>query len=249
MKILFKNEFLKLKREKFIWFLLALNLLPIIMNIINYIVNGKDSNIKDVYFIFYNQYFMFFPIIVCILVSSVFYIEYKNGTYLNWITYNFSKSKLFWSKIITSAFCLFLLVALNYILILIYGVVIDWGKENFIQNIIDITFSYFIMTFSLSVPILLLSTIVIVWSKNIVIASIISIVFSLFSMILIAAPFAYTIFSTFSYRLGLYIIDKDYYFDNTMSATIVGSIVWCSTILILYCLYLFFTSRKLIIEK
>lgn len=249
MKILFKNELLKLKRRKSIWFLLALNVFPLLMNIVNYIVNGEGSNIKDVYFIFYNQYFMFYPIIVCLLVSSIFYIEYKDGTYLNWITYNYSKGILFWSKITSSAFCLFLLVALNYILILIYGLVIDLGKENLIQNIIDITLSYFILTFTLSVPILLLSTIVIVWSRNIVISSIISIVFSLFSMILIAAPFAYTIFSTFSYRLGLYTIDKDYYFDNVMSATIVGCIVWCSTILILYCLYVFFTSRKLIIEK
>ena len=42
-----------------------------------------------------NQFAMFFPMVLFILVGFLFYQEYKNKTYINWITYGYPKYKLF----------------------------------------------------------------------------------------------------------------------------------------------------------
>ena len=102
MGMLIKNEFYKLKREWFMVFLLLLSLLPIITGGAGAVFNNSTKSLADLFFFMNNQFSMFFPMVIFILIGSLFYQEYKNKTYINWITYGFSKKKLFLSKIAVS---------------------------------------------------------------------------------------------------------------------------------------------------
>lgn len=103
MGVLIKNEFYKLKREWFMVFLLLLSLLPIITGGAGAIFNSSTTSLADLFFFMNNQFSMFFPMVLFILIGSLFYQEYKNKTYINWITYGFSKKKLFLSKLLSAS--------------------------------------------------------------------------------------------------------------------------------------------------
>ena len=91
--MLIKNEFYKLKREWFMAFLLLLSLLPILTGGAGAVFNNSTKSLADLFFFMNNQFSMFFPMVIFILIGSLFYQEYKNKTYINWITYGFSKKE------------------------------------------------------------------------------------------------------------------------------------------------------------
>ena len=78
MGVLIKNEFYKLKREWFMVFLLLLSLLPIITGGAGAIFNSSTTSLADLFFFMNNQFSMFFPMVLFILIGSLFYQEYKN---------------------------------------------------------------------------------------------------------------------------------------------------------------------------
>ncbi|RIO81304.1 ABC transporter permease, partial [Staphylococcus gallinarum] len=54
-----KNEFIKVKSEKFIIIVILLSLIPFVMNLANFLINNQNlSLVGGFYFRFYNQYFM-----------------------------------------------------------------------------------------------------------------------------------------------------------------------------------------------
>ena len=115
MGMLIKNEFYKLKREWFMAFLLLLSLLPILTGGAGAVFNNSTKSLADLFFFMNNQFSMFFPMVIFILIGSLFYQEYKNKTYINWITYGFSKKKLFLSKVAVSIVIGIVLAAILFI--------------------------------------------------------------------------------------------------------------------------------------
>ena len=126
MGMLIKNEFYKLKREWFMVFLLLLSLLPILTGGAGAVFNNSTKSLADLFFFMNNQFSMFFPMVIFILIGSLFYQEYKNKTYINWITYGFSKKKLFLSKVAVSTvisigFAVILFVAFGLLVAILNG--------------------------------------------------------------------------------------------------------------------------------
>ena len=68
MGVLIKNEFYKLKREWFMVFLLLLSLLPIITGGAGAIFNSSTTSLADLFFFMNNQFSMFFPMVLFILI-------------------------------------------------------------------------------------------------------------------------------------------------------------------------------------
>ncbi|WP_438347530.1 ABC transporter permease [Paenibacillus sp. FA6] len=100
MKILIINEFRKLKREWFLLMLLLLTLIPVLTGSLGLFLNGSGKPLGDLFFFSNNQFSMFFPMVVFILIGSLFYLEYKNQTYINWITYGYSKKSCIFQKLL-----------------------------------------------------------------------------------------------------------------------------------------------------
>ena len=72
MGVLIKNEFYKLKREWFMVFLLLLSLLSIITGGAGAIFNSSTTPLADLFFFMNNQFSMFFPMVLFILIGSMF---------------------------------------------------------------------------------------------------------------------------------------------------------------------------------
>src|SRR5690625_454420 len=216
---LVKNEWIKIKSEKVILVIVILSLIPLLMNFANFAINNGDISLDSgFYFTYYNQYFMMLPIISSVLISFIFYIEFKNKTYLDWITYNVPRYQLFFSKVMVSLIIMSVIFIIHLLILSIFYSIVD-GKS---ENILHLIFSYIILNTIVVTSITLIFAVIIQLSKNIVASISIGIGVSLLSMILMAAPFSYFIPTAFGYRLGLYVIDNEFYYGEAMSSTIIG---------------------------
>ncbi|ONK22331.1 hypothetical protein BLX87_16685 [Bacillus sp. VT-16-64] len=216
---LIKNEWIKVKSEKVILVIVVLSLIPLLMNFANFAINNKDISLDSgFYFTYYNQYFMMLPIISSVLISFIFYIEFKNKMYLDWITYNIPRYQLLFSKILVSTIIMSAICVMQLFILSVFYFVIDGN----IENILRLISSYIILNIIVITTITLVFAAVIQLTKNIVASISIGIGVSLLSMILMAAPFSFYIPTAFGYRLGLFVIDNGYYYEGGMTPTIIG---------------------------
>ncbi|QDQ02217.1 hypothetical protein FOH38_17960 [Lysinibacillus fusiformis] len=216
---LIKNEWIKIKSEKAILVIVVLSLIPLLMNFANFAINNGDISLDSgFYFTYYNQYFMMLPIISSVLISYVFYIEFKNKTYLDWITYNIPRFRLLFSKIFVSLIIMSVIFLIQLLILSVFYFFVDGS----IKDILQLIYSYTTLNVIIVTTIILTFSVIIQLSKNIVTSISIGIGISLLSMILMAAPFSFFIPTAFGYRLGLHIIDKEFYYEGGMSSIIIG---------------------------
>lgn len=242
MMTFIKNEFIKIKSEKFLMAILILMLIPFGMNFANFVINDKNLSLSDgFYFRFYNQYFMLLPIVSCVIASSVYYIEYKNHTFTNWFSYSTSRSLLFFSKGIVSLLLSLFYSIINLLIILLFYVI---NGAN-ISEVLAITISFLTMNLMIILIVNFLSIAIINITKNIIISIVSGIIISMVSMIFLAAPFSYVIPTTFSYRLGLFFVDSSLFYPNIMYTITVGFLIF----LVLFILLLFTAYKSLIYKK
>ena len=185
MGMLIKNEFYKLKREWFMAFLLLLSLLPILTGGAGAVFNNSTKSLADLFFFMNNQFSMFFPMVIFILIGSLFYQEYKNKTYINWITYGFSKKKLFLSKVAVSTvisigFAVILFVAFGLLVAILNGTGRLTGGVSLFLNLA--------IGFGIEACVIVLITtclgaIVINLSRNIIVTSVVGVIYGFASLL------------------------------------------------------------------
>lgn len=238
---LIKNEWIKIQSEKVVFVIVLLSLIPLLISFANFAINNRDVQLDSgFYFTYYNQYFMILPIVSSVLVSFVFYIEFKNKTYLDWITYRIPRYKLFFSKIFVSLIIMSVIFFVQILTLSVFYIIVD-GK---VSNIIQLVYSYAVLNSVVVITVITTFSVIIQLTKNIVVSISIGIGISLLSMILMAAPFSYFIPTAFGYRLGLYGIDSAFYYENGMSSTFTGLGVF-----ILLTIFMVVLNLKLIYKK
>lgn len=247
MITLIKNEFFKLKREWFLLFLFLLTLLPILTGGAGAIFNDSTKTLPDLFFFINNQFAMFFPIVMFILVGSLFYQEYKNKTHINWLTYGYSKPKLFFSKVVV-AFTLGLAFAIVFFLL--FGTLIlilqATGKVTINTSLLlSIAVGFFIETGIVVFIATCAGAIVITLSRNIIVTSIVGVIYGFVSCFFIGVEMGYIVPGGFAYRVAMYFSDKSTYYDAPMQATIGGSISSIITFaILLFVGFAIFTHKK-----
>ena len=226
MGMLIKNEFYKLKREWFMAFLLMLSLLPILTGGSGAVFNNSTKSLADLFFFMNNQFSMFFPMVIFILIGSLFYQEYKNKTYINWITYGFSKKKLFLSKVAVSTvisigFAVILFVAFGLLVAILNGTGRLTGGVSLFLNLA--------IGFGIEACVIVLITtclgaIVINLSRNIIVTSVVGVIYGFASCLFIGSEKGFVIPGSFAYRVSMSFLDKATYYDAPVPATIGGCI-------------------------
>ncbi|OIS63786.1 hypothetical protein A4A36_20170 [Bacillus subtilis] len=158
---------------------------------------------------------MLSPICIGVIGASIFYIEFKNHTFLNWIAYSNKRYKLFLSKVLVSLIYWFLIYILNLLLLVsLYSI-----YRMDLDKILYLFMSFSTLNIILTIFMIPLSIFTIIVFNNYIVSLIITIAISMISMILIPAPFANIIPTTLGYRLGLSIIDVSIGFENSISYT------------------------------
>ncbi|HGS9149032.1 ABC transporter permease [Clostridioides difficile] len=251
MKVLIKNEFTKLKREWFVLFLLLLSWLPVLTGGVGAVFNNSTKTVSDLFFFMNNQFSMFFPMVIVILTGSLFYQEYKNKTYINWITYGYSKQQLFSAKIIVGfvigiAFAASL-ICLFHILILMLKIA---GKVSTdIQEILSLTVGFALEDIIVIVITTCIAAIIINISRNIIVTSIIGVIYGFVSCFFIGSEFGYVIPGSFAYRLSMYFSDSSTYYELAKQATIGGCISSIISFGVMFFVGIFIFTRKKKIES
>ena len=223
MITLIKNEFYKQKREWSFLFLLMLSLLPVLTGGAGAIFNDSTKALTDLFFFMNNQFAMFFPMVLFILVGFLFYQEYKNKTYINWITYGYPKYNL------------------------IFGLQITGKTTADISELLTITTGFLLET-AIIIPVTVCAgAIVINLSRNIIIASVTGVIYGFVSCFFIGSEIGFIVPNGFAYRIASYFSDKSSYYDNPVRATIGGSIIslLAFIILLLIGVGLFAHKRKI----
>ena len=249
MGVLIKNEFYKLKREWFMVFLLLLSLLPIITGGAGAIFSSSTTSLADLFFFMNNQFSMFFPMVLFILIGSLFYQEYKNKTYINWITYGFSKKKLFLSKVTVSVvigicFAAVLFIAFGLLVAILNGAGrLTGGISLFLKLAIGFGIEAGVVVFVTTC----LGAIVINLSRNIIVTSVVGVIYGFASCLFIGSENGFVIPGSFAYRVSMFFSDKSTYYEVPISATIGGciSIVFCFIVLFLVGLIVFSHKKKI----
>lgn len=210
MGVLIKNEFYKLKREWFMVFLLLLSLLPIITGGAGAIFNSSTTSLADLFFFMNNQFSMFFPMVLFILIGSLFYQEYKNKTYINWITYGFSKKKLFLSKVTVSVvigicFAAVLFIAFGLLVAILNGAGrLTGGISLFLKLAIGFGIEAGVVVFVTTC----LGAIVINLSRNIIVTSVVGVIYGFVSCLFIGSERGFVIPGSFAYRVSMFFSDN-----------------------------------------
>lgn len=250
MGMLIKNEFYKLKREWFMVFLLLLSLLPILTGGAGAVFNNSAKSLTDLFFFMNNQFSMFFPMVIFILIGSLFYQEYKNKTYINWITYDFSKKKLFLSKVAVSivigiGFAVILFIAFGLLVAVLNGTdrLIGGGISLFLNLAIGFGIEACVVVLITTC----LGAIVINLSRNIIVTSVVGVIYGFVSCLFIGSERGFVIPGSFAYRVSMFFSDKSTYYEVPISATIGGciSIVFCFIVLFLVGLIVFSHKKKI----
>ena len=249
MGMLIKNEFYKLKREWFMVFLLLLSFLPILTGGAGAVFNDSTNSFADLFFFMNNQFSMFFPMVIFILIGSLFYQEYKNKTYINWITYGFSKKRLFLSKIAVSifigiGFAAALFVAFGLLVAVLNGAGRMTGDVSLFLNLA--------IGFGIEACVIVLITtcfgaIVINLSRNIIVTSVVGVIYGFASCLFIGSESGFVIPGSFAYRVSMFFSDRSTYYDSTVPSTIGGciSIVLCFIVMFLVGLIVFSHKKKI----
>lgn len=226
MRVLIKNEFFKLKRESFMLFLLLLSLLPVLTGGLGAIFNDSTKTFADLFFFMNNQFAMFFPMVMFILVGSLFYQEYKNKTYINWITYGYTKPKLFFSKITVSLTMGILLATTLYLLfgIMIFILQIAGKVTASMSLLCTVAIGFFLEAIIVIFITTCIGAIVINLSRNIIVTSVIGVIYGFISVFFIGSEMGFLVPGGFAYRLSMYFSDKSTYYDMPVQATIGGFI-------------------------
>lgn len=172
MITLIRNEFYKQKREWSFLFLLLLSLLPVLTGGAGAIFNSSTKTLADLFFFMNNQFAMFFPMVLFILVGFLFYQEYKNKTYINWITYGYSKRKLFFTKVSVALIIgvLFAAILLLLFICLIFALKVTGKVSADIPELLTVSVG-FLLEAAIIIPVTVCAgAIIINLSRNIIIS-------------------------------------------------------------------------------
>ncbi|WP_107571714.1 ABC transporter permease [Clostridioides difficile] len=250
MKTLLKTEFYKLKREPFLKFLLLLTLFPVITGGTGAIFNDSTRTVGDLFFFINNQFSIFFPVVLFILIGSLFYQEYKNKTYINWITYGYPKSKLFLSKILVS-----IIIGVIYavIMLLLFSALIltlqMMDKVSLNVSLLSISIGFLLESIIIVLVTTCAGAIVINLSRNIIISSVIGVIYGFLSAFFIGSENGYVVPGGFAYRVSMYFADESTYYELAKQATIGGVLSAILVLLILFIIGVLLFSKRRKIES
>lgn len=250
MKILLSNEIFKLKRQFFLLFALFLTILPVITGGMGAIISGGKTY-YDLFFFINNQYSMFYPMVVFIIVSTLFYVEYKNKTYITWILYRYRKLTLFGSKILVSML-VSLIMSISLLLIfggLVLGLNIFSGLEIQNHEILRSLGGFLVETVMIIPVATMMGAIVINLSRNMVISSILGIFYGFFSCLFIGMDYGKFIPGAFSYRICMFILDKDSFYENVRASLMYGWISYFLIATIVFIMAILIFNKKKKIER
>ena len=228
MITLIRNEFYKQKREWSFLFLLLLSLLPVLTGGAGAIFNNSTKTLADLFFFMNNQFAMFFPMVLFILVGFFVLSRVQKQDLLSiWITYGYSKRKLFFTKVSVALIIgvLFAAILLLLFICLIFALKVTGKVSADIPELLTVSVG-FLLEAAIIIPVTVCAgAIIINLSRNIIISSVIGVIYGFASCFFIGSEIGFVVPNGFAYRVAMYFSDRTSYYDNPIRATIGGCVI------------------------
>ena len=199
-------EWQKLRRERGLWFALALHLTPWMMVTIAALI-GATTTGPSLYFILHNQSMLVTGIVACVVTSVGFHVELSNRTWFDWLTQPHDTTRLVMAKLFAIATILASFVALSTALMI--GLMLSNGARTEIWQMI---FAYLTLQGGIFLVMVFLSAALCVLTRNVVMVNIMGVGVSMATMVVMSADFAWALPTAWPYRIGLTLLGKDYGF-------------------------------------
>ncbi|WP_407689988.1 ABC transporter permease [Risungbinella massiliensis] len=106
---------MKLRRLKSTYLIVFLSFVPYIVNTVGLLTTDKVADWEKYYIFVFNQYGILFPTVLFIFSGYAFFLEYKNRTFINWLSYPYSKFTLIVSKVLACVLFLLGISILNHL--------------------------------------------------------------------------------------------------------------------------------------
>ncbi|MEL4358001.1 MULTISPECIES: ABC transporter permease [unclassified Luteococcus] len=204
MMHLIGNEWRKLRREKGLWFALALHLSPWAMVAIASLM-GVTSAGRSRYFILHNQSMLVTGLVACLVTTIAFHVELANRTWFDWLTLPQGATRLILAKlaVITAVLAAFLAASTA----LMAGLMVCSGAG---AGIFRMTIAYLALQCGTFAVMVAVSAALCVLTRNVVVVNIVGVALGMVTAVVMGADFSWALPTAWPYRLGLTVLDESY---------------------------------------
>lgn len=204
MTRLVHNEWCKLRREKGLWFALALHLSPWAM-VTTAALMGVTAAGPSRYFILHNQSMLITGLVACLITSIAFHVELGNRTWFDWLTQPQGASRLVLAKLLTVAAILAAFVLLSTVLMI--GLMLCSDAR---AGIWRMTLAYLCLQCGTFTVMVAVSAAACILTRNVVVVNIMGVAVGMVSMVVMGADFSWALPTVWPYRFGLTVLDQGY---------------------------------------
>ncbi|NWN87601.1 MAG: ABC transporter permease [Micrococcaceae bacterium] len=222
MKRLISNEWLKLRREKTLWFALALHLAPVTMVIAASAMGVHQGPPEQRYFVLHNQSVFLAAIVPVIVTAVAFRVELSNRTWFEWLMLPQPRPRLLTAKVLNIGLIQLVFIALSTVTTVVFLLTVGAGGVLIARSI----GSYLILQLGSMVVMSAAAVLLSLLLRNTLIVNIIGIAVSMITMVLMAADFSWAIPTSWTYRTGLAVLDHAAYSFPEWWNLLAGSAIW-----------------------
>lgn len=199
---LVRNEWRKLRRERGLWFALALHLAPWAMVVIASLTGATAAG-PTRYFVLHNQSMLVTGLVACTVTTIAFHVELANRTWFDWLTHPQGTTRLVLAKLTAIATILTAFLVLSTALMIALMTCSGAG-------IYRMAIAYLVLQTGTFTVIVAISAALCVLTRNVVVVNIIGVALGMATMVVMGADFSWALPTAWPYRLGLTLLDHDY---------------------------------------
>ncbi|MGN9864414.1 ABC transporter permease [Bacillus swezeyi] len=214
MSLLVRNEWIKLKRMKSIYVIIFLSFLPLLINGIGLLTMDDEAGWHKFYMFVFNQYSILFPTVIFIFSGFYFYLEFKNKTMLNWMSYPYHKFKLVLAKLISAFLFLLMISIINHIIHL--GILWMSFQDSVTVHEMGTLMATSFTSTALSLLAIPTAALIALISENVIVVMITGVASFLIMTMLLASDVSIVFPFSFIYRFSIQILEADMGYENGM---------------------------------
>lgn len=207
MKRLVVNEWIKLRREKTLWFVLALHFAPVTMVVAATAMGVHEGPPEQRYFILHNQSVFLAAIVPVIVTAAAFRVELANRTWFEWLMLPQPRPQLLTAKVVIVGLIQITLITLSTVVAVIFLLAIGAGGDLIARG----AGAYLVLHIGSMVVMSAAAVLLSLLLRNTLIVNIMGIAVSMVTMVLMAADFSWAIPTSWAYRAGLAVLDPAVY--------------------------------------
>lgn len=226
------NELCKFRRDRSLAFLLALSLLPVATGAAGALM-GEGGAATDLAFFINNQFAMFFPMAVLMLAGSAVCREWRDGTYLSWVTYGIPRGRLLAAKAAVCAGLSALMAIAVFAALLLACLLLSADGTGAAPVLVAFAPGFAAEALSVVVVSTASGILVGVVSRSQLAVSASAVVYGFASCLFIGAEWSFVVPGSFAYRVATACLDPLTYYDSALAATVGGTLATLASTIVL----------------